>query len=400
MKKIIILGASELQLPAIKQAKKMGLYVISVDFNEKAVGFNFCDKKYVISTLDKEAVLKIAKEEQISGIMTLASDLPMRTVAYVSEKLGLPGISRKTAEIVTDKYKMRECFFKKNIQSISYKKVIEFDEFKEFVKANKNHSIVKPISSSGSRGISWVGREDSLEILRNKFDYAKTFSKTGEVIVEEFLTGSEISVETVTINGETTIVQITDKITTEKPFFVELGHVQPAAISHEQRIKIYDLVNKTINAVGIIDGVSHIEIMIGSSEINVIEIGARLGGDFITTDLVPLSTGVNLVETLIRTSIGLDVNIKKKFNKGSAVSFFNFKQGIVRKIKGVEDMKNQKGIIKADLTLKVGDEIPNLKNSISRYGYVISEGNNSFDAMQRCKNAIDMVTVELLEEKV
>lgn len=395
LKKIIILGASELQVPAIKKAKEMGLYVISVDFDEKAVGFQYCDKKYIISTLDKEAVLKIARDEQISGIMTLASDLPMRTVAYVSNKLDLPGISEETSEIVTNKYKMRNIFAENNIQTIQYKLITNFSEFKEFKKKVNRDMVLKPISSSGSRGISYVNKDDTEEELLNSFKYSLQYSKTDELIAEEFFEGNEISVESITSCGHTKIIQITDKITTNKPYFVEIGHSQPANIKLETKKEIEKLVEKTIKAVGMENGPAHTEIIIGSTgELNVVEIGARLGGDYITTDLVPLSTGVNMVEQVIKLSIGDPVDIKASKNSGSAIKFFRFDSGVVKKISGINTINKLVDIKAFDLKLNVGDVVNEIKNSTSRYGCVISKGKNADEALKNCDQAINLLKIE------
>lgn len=395
LKKIIILGASELQLPAIKQAKKMGLYVISVDFNEKAMGFKFCDKKYVISTLDKEAVLKIAKKEQISGIMTLASDLPMRTVAFVSEKLKLPGISIETSEIVTNKYKMRECLKKDKIQSINFKKIKTISDVSEFFESTSKEAILKPFSSSGSRGVSFISKDDSITEIQKKFMYSLSHSSDQELIMEEFLSGSEVSVESVTIKGKTNVIQITDKITTGAPYFVETGHSQPANLSEEEKNSIEELVKAGVKSVGLENGVSHTEIIYNDNSFNIVEIGARLGGDFISTDLVPISTGVNLVEIAIKLALGEKINTKCKFNKGSAIRFFQYEEGLVKKISNTKDISDIKGVLKFQLKLDVGDKIPLIQNSTNRYGYIIAEGKNSEIAKKICNEAISMVEIQI-----
>lgn len=394
LKKIIILGASELQLPAIKQAKKMGLYVISVDFNEKAVGFNFCDKKYVISTLDKEAVLKIAKEEEISGIMTLASDLPMRTVAYVSEKLGLPGISRKTAEIVTNKYLMRKVFSDNKIQTIQYKLITNFEELQDFKENTSANLVLKPISSSGSRGVSFIDRNASNEILLNTFERCQQFSNTREMIVEEFFSGYEVSVESITISGKTEIIQVTDKYTTGKPYFVEIGHSQPANIDEETEKKIVNLVKKAVQAVGLLNGPAHTEIIIDNDILNIVEIGARLGGDYITTDLVPLSTGINMVEKVIQLSIGDKVEFQSKMKNGSAIRFFQLNSGTIRKVSGKNKIDKLSDITRFNFELQAGDVVEAISNSTTRYGFVIAKGKSSKDAVKKCNEAIKLLDIK------
>lgn len=114
-KKLMILGASQLQLPAIVKAKNMGLHVIVLDINKNAIGVNYADEFYEISTIDTESIIKKAEELNIDGIMTLATDMPMRAVAAVGERLGLNTISYETAIRATDKARMREQLSKSNV---------------------------------------------------------------------------------------------------------------------------------------------------------------------------------------------------------------------------------------------------------------------------------------------
>lgn len=394
MKKIMILGASDLQLPAILEAKNMGLEVISIDFNPEAVGFKYCDKKYVVSTLDTERILEIAKLEKISGIMTLASDLPMKTVAIVAEELNLPGPSVKTSEIVTNKYLMRDCFKKNKLQSIDYAIIAEFDELLEFVKRSNKKLIMKPISNSGSRGINYIDGTESSEQLREKFEYCCSFSNSNQIVVEEYLYGNEISVETITIKGKTSIIQITDKITTKQPYFVEMGHSQPAKLTKNSYEKIKKLTKDVIKAVELENGPAHIEMMINSKEVNIVEIGARLGGDFITTALVPFSTGIDMVNLVLKIAVDEKIEIKKSTSQASSIKFFNFKPGKIKSISGLDILEKNKQIEFFKLDLKNNDEIPEIKNSLSRYGFVIAKANSRLDAEKKCIDAINSISIE------
>ena len=180
MKKIMILGASILQLPAIEKAKEMGLAVIAVDMNPEAVGFSVDDVvKEVISTIDTEAVLEAAKRHQIDGIMTLASDMPMQTVAVVSEALGLVGVSRDTALKATNKAFMRDTLKEAGVSVPMYFRVKgkeAFIEAVEKVKAAGYKCIVKPADNSGSRGVDLLKDDSNIDAA---YDYTVKFSRGG-----------------------------------------------------------------------------------------------------------------------------------------------------------------------------------------------------------------------------
>ena len=307
MKKIMILGASILQKPAIDKAKEMGLSVVAVDMNPKAVGFRREDiEKEYISTIDTSKVLEAAKKHRIDGIMTLATDMPMRTIAVIAKEMGLPGISEEVAVKATNKGDMRKALAKACVPIPHYFQVSTKKDFITAVneiRASGYKCIVKPADNAGSRGV--VLLTDFLESsLENVYSYSKKFSRSGDLLVEEYMEGPEVSVETLSIRGKCYIIQITDKLTTEAPYFVEMGHSQPSALSPEVKQMIKEVTVKANGAIGIIDGPSHTEIKVTKEGPKIVELGARLGGDNITTHLVPLSTGIDMVEKSIRIALG------------------------------------------------------------------------------------------------
>ena len=270
----MILGASILQLPAILQAKKMGIEVVAVDMNPNAIGFKEADKSLVISTIDINAVLKAAKDEKIDGIMTLASDMPMRTVAVVAKELGLVGIDEETALKATNKAVMRQCLRENGVPIPKFYKVSNQIEFENAVKNFQTKFIVKPADNSGSRGVFLIDNFDR-NLMLNAYKYSKEFSRGGDVVVEEYMEGAEVSVETLSVDGVCNIIQITDKLTTGAPHFVEMGHSQPTKHALSTVEKIKEVATNAVNAIGIKNGPSHTEIMITDEGPKIVEIGAH-----------------------------------------------------------------------------------------------------------------------------
>lgn len=393
MKKIMILGASILQVPAILEAKKMGLYVIAVDMNEKAIGFQYADKCAVVSTIDISGVLKVANEEKIDGIMTIASDMPMRTVATVSKELGLIGIDEETAIKATNKYEMRKALAKENVPIPKFVKVNNYEQYEENIKEFKLPYILKPVDNSGSRGIYLVRNDKE---ARDAFEYTKRYSRNGDVLIEEFMQGQEVSVESMTIEGETHVIAITDKLTTGAPKFVEMGHSQPTRVSNEIKEKILQITKDAVRAIGIKNGPSHTEVMITEDGPKIVELGARLGGDNITTHLVPLSTGVNIVKANIECALGMKVDLETKFQKGSAIRFFEQREGILEKVDGIENAIKNGKVKEAIINRKIGEKIGEINNSADRIGYVISQGDNAEDAIKACEEAMKKVDIKII----
>ena len=333
MKKMMILGASILQLPAIEKASEMGLEVIAVDMNPEAVGFKVPGViKEVISTIDTPAILKAAMRHKINGIMTLASDMPMQSVAVVSHEMGLVGISEDTALKATNKAFMRDALNEAGVPVPLYFRVEGKNAFKKAVEKVRNAGykcIVKPADNSGSRGVDLLKDDADLDAA---YEYTIQYSRGGEIVVEEFMEGPEVSVETLAVEGDVHVIQITDKLTTGAPYFVEMGHSQPSQLSEDTRKRIAEIAIAANNAIGIKNGPSHTEIKVTKDGPKIVELGARLGGDCITTHLVPLSTGVNMVECSIRIALGEEPDLEPKWNKGSAIRYLKTETGVVKEI--------------------------------------------------------------------
>lgn len=398
MKKIMILGASILQQPAIVKAKEMGLDVVVVDMNPDAIGFKEDNiEKEVISTIDIPKVLEAAKKHKIDGIMTLASDMPMRTIAKVAKEMNLVGITEDTALKATNKAVMRDSLFAADVPVPIFHKISNEDEFYDAVSDIKNRGykvIVKPADNSGSRGVNLLD-DYTEESLKKSYQYTKEFSRSGDIVVEEYMEGPEVSVETLTIDGNCHVIQITDKITTGAPYFVEMGHSQPTQHPDELKRKIEEVAIAANKAIGITNGPSHTEIKVTKDGPKIVELGARLGGDNITTHLVPLSTGVDMVECCIKIALGEKPDIDINENKGSAILYFNSKKGILKKIDGIEEAKNLEGIKQISFVKKIGEEVTDIKNSVDRIGFVIAQGNTREGAIKNCEKAIEMIDISI-----
>lgn len=395
-KKIMILGASILQLPAIEKAKEMGLDVIAVDMNPEAIAFNVPGvKKEIISTIDSPAIVEVAKKHQIDGIMTLATDMPMRSVAAVAKAMGLVGIDEETALKATNKVEMRKALQAGGVPIPKFIKVSNEEEYREAVKQFNVPFIVKPADNSGSRGIFEVIDFTNEKLIKKAYDYSKPHSRVGDVVVEEYMRGLEVSVETLSVDGVCHVIQITDKLTTGAPHYVEMGHSQPTVHDSEMAFRIAEVAKIANKAIGIKNGPSHTEIIITSEGPKIVEIGARLGGDNITTHLVPLSTGIDMVECCIKIALGEKPDMKAKWSKGSAIRYFEQKAGIIKSIEGIEQAEKVRGIQQISIIHGVGEKVTEINSSGARMGFVIAQDKNAVTAIADCENALQKIEVEI-----
>lgn len=393
MKKVIILGASFLQVPLIKTAKQLGYYTIVADMNPNAEGFEFADKKYVVSTIDTEALLKVAELEKPDGIVTAATDMPMRSIAYIGEKLNLNTISYDTAIKATDKFKMREALNKENVAIPKYFLVNNKEDYKKALKNIKGKKIIKPVDSSGSRGIFLLENEKDID---KAYKHATENSRNRTILVEEYMQGEEVSVETLTSKGETKVVAITDKITTGAPHFIENAHKIQSTKDKDIKTKISQLAIAANKALNIETGPSHTEIMVTKDGPKVVEVGARLGGDFITSHLVKYATGIDILEAHLKQSVNEPLpNMNNILNKGSAVHFIQSRPGVLKKAIIPDSVKNHPQVIEVALSANIGDELGLADSSTSRIGYIICQANNSKEALNLCKKLIKNIEIEI-----
>ncbi|MGL6107379.1 ATP-grasp domain-containing protein [Romboutsia sp.] len=393
MKKLIILGASILQVPAIKKAKEMGLYVIALDMDPDAIGFKYAHEYHIISTIDIDGVLELAKKIKPDGIMTLASDKPMLTVAKVGEELGLNTISTETSVKVTNKARMREALQKRNVPIPKFRVVNNREEYLEGISQFNNKFIVKPADSSGSRGIFLV---ENIEQAEEAYEYSLRYSSTGEVLIEEYMEGPEVSVECITVDGETEVIAITDKYTTGSPHFIELGHNIPSILSEDIKKDIKITTKKAIKALGIEVGPSHTEIKVTSKGAKIVEVGARLGGDNITTHLVPLATGIDIVEKSIKVSIGRSTTKKQRINEAAAIRYMTVDNGTIKGIFGLESAIKIKGVQEIKITKGIGEKIEYFSSSTDRVGFIICKANNVDNALKLCKEVEKIIKIKVI----
>jgi len=390
MKKVLIIGASILQLPAIRKAKELGYYVGVADYNPNAVGIAEADEYFNVSTIDVDGVVKVAQRFKPDGIMTLATDMPMRAVAKACEACGLPGISFDTAIRATDKGEMIKAFEANGVEHPWYYIVPSQPELESVIDKITYPCIMKPTDNAGSRGVVLCHSREDLE---REYEYSHHESRGGAVIIEEYLQGPEFSIEVIVVDGEPHVLQITDKLTTGAPHFVEMGHSQPTKQNEENREKIRDLAIRACKAVGINVGPAHVEMILTTNGPKMVELGARMGGDCITTHLVPLSTGIDMVGCTIKLACGEKIDIESKFNKGSAIRYFDSHNGVIKSIDGIEEAEKIPGVQEISIVHGIGENIGEIGSSTDRVGFVIAQAATVEEAITTCDKAMHKVHI-------
>ncbi len=400
MPTLLVLAAGPLQLPAVTTAKRMGLRVVAADGNPKAPGLAIADTAYVFDIRDPDECLRVAKKEKIDGVVHICCEVSMYAMGRINEKLGLHGIDSATAIRATNKEKMRLAFEAAGVPSPkSFGAATEQEALAAAEKLGLP-LIVKPSRNSGSRGVTLLGERAAPGDLLAAYRRALSESHDNSVVIEDFIAGhDEFSVEILTWDGQPQVLAVTDKETTGPPNFVETGHCQPSRQPEDVRAAIERTAIDGVRALGIDWSAAHAEVKIGPAGPIIIEIGARLGGDFITTELVPRSTGLDMVQGTIELALGREPALTTtRPPRGASIRYLTPSAGRVVEITGVEEARKMPGVAVVDIHVAAGDHIGALHSSLARIGHIIAEGATAEEAVARAEAARDMVRVTVLPD--
>ena len=395
MTALLVLGAGRMQTCLIDAAREDGLVVVAIDPDRYAPGLARADHAYSWDLADTERCLAVARKHGISGVVTIAADYPMPTLAFLCETLALPGPSRNAVCKATDKAAMRAALAEAGIASPAFRETTGPCEAVAAAGDIPGPLVVKPALSSGGRGITYLPTAAERNETLNAFKHASRHSRNGKVVVEAYIEGPEFSLETITIAGRTEVVAITEKRTSGAPHFVETGHCLPCSLPDQVQQALRQTAKAGMAALGIDQAPGHIELRLGENGPSVIEIAARLGGGYITSDLVPLATGVDLVRAAIAVSLGRPPDIACRHRRGAAISFACASPGQILSISGLDQVRAEPTCHDAEIYCRAGDSVPKLTDASARMGHVIAvaeTGEDALDAADRLVARLDIET--------
>jgi len=373
MVKIAVIGASYLQLPLIDKINTIGYesHCFAWD-REDSVCKDIATFFYPISIIDKDAILEKCQEIQIDAILSIASDVAVPTISYVAEKMGLIANSVASALVSTNKSLMRSRFNNAGLFTPFYCTFTSSEEVND--RSDLTFPIVvKPTDRSGSRGVIIAQNQEELKLnIQQAID--ESFEK--KAIAEAFIEGNEYSVESISQDGKHTILVITEKVTSGSPYFVELEHHQPANLDLTLKKHIEETVKRGLDALSIKNGASHSELKVNPEGLFLIEIGGRMGGDFIGSHLVQLSTGYDYLKNIIQVALGHKIDVFKEGNYFFSGVYFLSK--LTTYLLPFFESPFENSSLHIEKKLYTND-FKQLKDSSNRTGYIIYQSNSKLN---------------------
>ena len=307
MKKILMLGGSMQQIPAIKAAKEKGLYVITCDYAPENPGHAYADEYHNVSTTDLEGVLALARELQIDGIVAYASDPAAPTAAYVAEKMGLPGNPYSSVKLLTEKDLFRAFLHEHGFCAPVSAGYTSYEQAVRDIGRFRFPVMVKPVDSSGSKGVVKIYGKDELEAA---VEEALSYSRGGRFIIEEFIVkkGYQVSGDGFSVDGKLVFASYGNELYSDKGTreYVALGEFWPTLLTPEQKAKVDAELQRLITALGMRTCAYNIEVILDEQDnVYVLELGPRNGGSYIP-QLIQYATGVDLIDYTLRGALGED----------------------------------------------------------------------------------------------
>ena len=372
MKKVLIFGAVK---HAIERAKELGYETIVVDQNPNLPTKDLADKFKCIPFENYKETLNFARDEQVDGIVN-ATEFAVLVSSYVANQMGLPGIDFEVAKIAKNKYEIRKKMLEYGITNVP--QFFEIDSMKTLnnIKNNINFPVIlKPASGLGSLNVYKV---DSLEDLYDKILVVIEESFNKKALVETFIDGQEYGVETFVYNDKVNVLAIMKKNMTPLPYRSELGHQIPSELPIDIENKIEETVEKLIRVLDIKCSAVNFDLIVSKdNEIFIVDVGARMGGNSITSHIVPLSTGVDHVGNIIKYAM-CEGNIKlEKIRKQCVVTrILDLDKGIIKALPDFNKYLEDDEIDEIFFEKKIGDKIEKYISDAQRCGLVILKGND------------------------
>lgn len=390
MKKIMILGAGVYQVPLIETARRMGLHTIVVSIDGNYPGFAIADQIYYEDTTDYETILKIARDEDIDGIITAGTDVAVITVGKVCDELGLSGISFEAAQIASNKLQMKDAYEAAGVRTAKYRKVFfDRDDYIQQIEGLQFPLIFKVVDSSGSRGIEKV---DSVEVVNKVITSIKPFTKLDYFVAEEFLEGEEFGAQAFIKDGKLQFILPHGDYVFRGDTGVPIGHWVPYNIADEIIEDSKKQLQLAAEAMKLNNCAMNVDFILCQGKTYVLEIGGRSGATCLS-EMVSIYYGFDYYEKMIRVALGEDVSFESDLQVPCAAMLLSSDK--TGKIKTQVNEAVEDYVLDVQFDYNVGDDVHAFRIGPHRIGHVIVTGNDLDEAIQNLDTALGKVKIEV-----
>lgn len=392
MKKMLVIGAGFLQNFVIQKAVSMGYYTLAVDADPQAIGFTHAHEYAVINIVDEKACLEYAKQEQIDGVLTAATDYGVLTTAFIAERMRLPGLKYEVAQLIKNKYRVRKCLYEHHVDDTEQAFEVDVETDIEKLAHKLTYPVmVKPCDGSGSRGAS---RVDSAADLSNACQYAMSGSITHRAEIESFIDGTEYGAESLVINGEIHVLSIMKKWMTNPPYYAELGHAIPCGLPVDIEKKAKDCVTNAIKVLGINHGSVNMDMLITTDgKVYIVDIGARMGGNMIGPCIIPYGTGIDYVGAMIQNAVGDPVDLSVHEHEAVATKLLAFESGIIKKMPDMRVLED-KYDVEIYHHMTEGMAVNEYHTNLDGCGYIVAKGKTVNEAESKALKVLEIIKTE------
>ncbi|EXI73313.1 MAG TPA: ATP-grasp domain-containing protein [Candidatus Accumulibacter phosphatis] len=388
-----VLGGGPWQLPTVRLAKSMGHRVLVSDMHRERPAYALADHHEVVDITDSEATLQLAARHRIDGIICDTTDVGVVTAAFVAERLGLPGIGYETARNFTNKGRMRRLTDAAGMVVPRYCLLSSATGLAAAAAAVAYPLIVKPVDSQSGRGVSRLSAAAGLDAA---YRLARSCSRSGEVLIESCVDGSEIIVDGFVVAGRPQILGTARKVPFSDSLTVSSRIHYPGALPDAEFARIRAATGATLSTLGLRDGVFHAEFMLSGEHVVPIDIAARGGGVMIYTHVVPHVSGVNVNQAMIERALGEPVQISPLPDPRAAnIEFFTMPRGRIAEIAGTDAAAAVPGVAAVHFNLQVGDQVGPLEHKDRRPGYVVTLANTAAEVIAIGRQAVSLIQVRM-----
>ena len=392
-RRLLVLGAGAAQLGLLEEARELGLFTIAVDRDPSAPGFAFSDRRAIISTEDEPGIERLAEAERIHGVIAPGIDWPVGVAARVARRLALPHpLAPEVAQLATSKVKQRERFAAAGVPQPRTELCRSLGEARAAVDELGLPCVVKAPDRQGQRGLALV--TDAAE-LAAAVDAALDASRSGACLVEELVDGQEVTVNAFSLDGRFFPLTVTDRVRAEPPAFgVALAHVWPSALEPREVGAAVEAAREAAVALGIENGPTYTQIVVGPDGARVVELAARLGGGH-DAELCELALGVDLNELALAAALG--EHIPKSAlapidpSGGAVTQFLTASPGELLSVEGVDDAREVEGVARVRVYRDPGYRFGELRVGADRAGAVQAFGDSREQALERAAAAAERI---------